>query len=148
MMLERNPTASREDIIKKTNREIELNKSDPFYWLYIAKVDSEVVGFCRFFHSQGMPQEKKRYPAPEGWYGMGILVKKEWRRKNIARFLSKERIKRLKELKADTLYSVVDVNNLTSRKMHAQFGFIKMKEAKGFLHLEFETNGILYRRDF
>ena len=95
-----------------------------------------------------MPAERKKHPAPEGWYGMGILVHKDWRRQNIARFLTEQRIEKLKELKADHLYSVVDNNNLTSKRMHEEFGFKKIDQAKGFLHLEFEETGILYQLNF
>ena len=148
MMLERNPHEPQENIAKKTEREIGFNKNDPYYWLYVATLNNEVVGFCRFFHSQGMPATKKRFPAPEGWYGMGILVHKDWRRQNLARFLTEERIKKLRELKADNLYSIVDANNSTSKKMHEEFGFKKIEEAKGFLHLEFNEKGYLYELKF
>ena len=148
LMMERNPHEDIEKIKLKTKRELDFNKNDPFYWLYVATINDNVVGLCRFFHSKGMPVERKKYPTPEGWYGMGILVHKDWRRKNIARFLTQERIKKLKELNADALFSIVDINNLTSKKMHEEFGFKKIDQAKGFLHLEFEETGILYQLKF
>ncbi len=148
MMLERNPHVDKEQIQLKTKRELEFNLNDPFYWLYVASINDQVVGLCRFFHSQGMPANKKKHPAPEGWYGMGILVHKDWRRQNIARFLTEQRIEKLKELKADHLYSVVDNNNLTSKRMHEEFGFKRIDQAKGFLHLEFEETGLLYQLKF
>lgn len=138
LMCERNPLDSLETIQTKTNREIKLNKEDPLYWLYVATIKDEVVGFCRFYHSDGLPESRKKFPAPAGWYGMGILVANIWRRKNIARYLTNERINRLKELKATSLYSVVDSTNLTSRKMHEEFGFKKVEEARGFLNLDFK----------
>jgi RimJ/RimL family protein N-acetyltransferase len=76
---------------------------------------------------------------------MGILVASKSRRKNIARFLSNERVKLLKELKAPIFYSIVDSENLTSRKMLEEFGFRKIDEAQGFLHLDFkEKKACLY----
>lgn len=138
LMHERNPHLSFEDLKNKTLNEIKLNSEDSYYWIYVAVVKEEVVGFCRFYHSQGLPTHKKIFPSPEGWYGMGILVTKKWRRKRIATFLSEERIKKLRELKASTFYSVVDSENLTSRKMHEEFGFNKIEEAQGFLHLDFK----------
>ncbi len=69
---------------------------------------------------------------------MGILVSSKWRRNSIAKFLTLERIKILRELKANSLYSIVDSNNKTSVKMHTEFGFKKIDQAHGFLHLDFE----------
>ncbi len=138
LMCERNPTVPMEQIISKTINEIKLNSEDPFYWLYVATIDDVVVGFCRFFHSKGMPSHKKIFASPEGWYGMGIMVSSQWRRKNIARFLSDERQKKLKELNVKEFYSIVDAENLTSIRMHQEFGFEKIDEAHGFLHLDFK----------
>ena len=145
LMHERNPNESIDILKTKTLNEIKLNSEDPFYWLYIAIIKDEVVGLCRFYHSSGLPLHKKIFSSPEGWYGMGILVKKDWRRKNIAKFLSSARIKKLKKLNAKKFYSIVDSENLTSRKMHEEFGFKKVDEAQGFLHLDFkDKNAYLY----
>lgn len=60
LMAERNPLDKWEDIKKKTEREISLNTNDPEYWLYVAVIGNEVVGFCRFYHSRGLPKEKSK----------------------------------------------------------------------------------------
>lgn len=148
LMHERNPNDSIDGITSKTINEIKLNNEDPSYWLYLATIGNEIIGLCRFYHSCGLPSHKKIFPSPEGWYGMGILVASKWRRRNVARFLSNERVKLLKELKAETFYSIVDSENLTSRKMHEEFGFKKIEEAQGFLHLDFkEKKACLYCLD-
>lgn len=148
LMSERNPLVKIEDIQKKTKREIFLNLNDPEYRLFVAILDDEVVGFCRFFHSRGLAKEKIKFDSPEGWYGMGILVSPRHRRKSIARFLFQERIKILESLNASALYSIVDVNNKTSIKMHEEFGFREVSRARGFLHLEFpNSSGILFKLD-
>ncbi len=145
IMRERNPEISYETMDKKIRREINLNENDPFYWLYVSILDGKVVALCRFFHSTGIPSEKKKYPSPEGWYGMGTLVAKGYRRQGIARFIFGERIKILKGLKADRLFSIVDRNNLASMRMHQKFGFREIALGKGFLHLSFEeTEGVLF----
>ncbi len=138
IMRERNPEISYETMEKKIRGEITLNENDPFYWLYVVILDGRVVALCRFFHSMGMPSDKKKYPSPEGWYGMGTLVAKGYRRRGIARFVFGERIRILKELEADRLFSIVDPRNLASMRMHQQFGFCEIARDKGFLHLGFE----------
>jgi L-amino acid N-acyltransferase YncA len=80
------------------------------------------------------------------WYGMGILVSSKWRRNSIAKFLTLERVKNLRDLKADSLYSIVDSNNKTSVKMHTEFGFKIIDQAHVFLHLDFkEETAFLFR---
>ncbi len=99
-----------------------------------------------FFHSSGMPVQKKIYQSPEGWYGMGIMVSPKFRRQNIARFISLSRIDVLKKMGVKELYSIVDSNNLTSMKMHQEFGFVEVARADGFLHLKFDQGtGVLFK---
>lgn len=148
LMMARNPLDSADVIKKKTQREISLNINDPEYWLFVAILNNEVVGLCRFYHSRGLPKEKIKFESPEGWYAMGTLVSEKHRRKSIAKFLSQERLKFLKTLNASALYSMVDLNNQTSIKMHQEFGFQEFARAKGFLHLVFEDHdAILFKFD-
>ena len=148
LMSERNPIESKEDIKEKTIKEINLNADVSEYRLFVAVLENQIVGLCRFYHSKGLPTSKKKFASPEGWYAMGILVTKLHRRKNIARFLFKERIRFLKNLNVSHLYSIVDINNLTSIRMHLEFGFLETQRAKGFLHLEFpNSEGVLFKYD-
>lgn len=125
------------DLKENTHREIDRVESDEKYKLYVAELNGEVVGFCRFYHSAGLPTAKKVYPSQEGWYGMGIMVSSKFRRQNIAHFLSTQRIEVLKAMGVEELYSIVDLKNLTSMKMHQQFGYREVARASGFLHLSF-----------
>ena len=146
LMVERNPLDKIEDIKKKTEREISLNTNDPEYWLYVAVIENEVVGLCRFYHSRGLPKAKIKFDSPEGWYAMGTLVSQKHRRKSIAKFLFQERLKVLKGFNASALFSIVDANNSTSVKMHQEFGFEESDRAEGFLHLDFpEAGAILFK---
>lgn len=148
LMAERNLHQSAEFISKQTEREIGLNETDPKYRLFVAELLGRVVGLCRYFHSSGLPIEKIRFPAPAGWYCMGILVSADFRRQGIARFLFQERLKSLKEHGATTIYSVVDANNLASVRMHQEFGFKETNRAAGFLHIAFESgSGIFYEME-
>ena len=148
LMAERNPLSDISEIKKKTEKEISLNKTDHEYRLFVATINNEVVGLCRFYHSRGLSKEKIKFNSPEGWYAMGILVSSQFRRKNIAKFLFQERLKILKQLKATTLYSIVDTNNQTSMHMHKEFGFVEHLRGKGFLHLDFkDSEAVLFKFD-
>jgi RimJ/RimL family protein N-acetyltransferase len=149
LMLERNPLELREDIEEKTKKEIFLNINEDQYRLYVTLLKNEVVGICRFFHTHNLAKEKIKFPAPSGWYGMGLLVSPSWRRKGIANFMHEERLKILSKIRVTSLYSIVDKNNLASLKMHETFGFQKIAEAKGFLHLDFkESCAYLFKKNF
>lgn len=146
LMSARNPLDKMEDIDKKTHKEISLNMTDPEYRLFVALLDNEVVGLCRLYNSRKLAPEKLKFEAPEGWYAMGTLVSSQYRRKGIAKFLSEERRKFLKSINVSTLYSMVDVENKTSLKMHQEFGFEEVARAKGFLHLDFpNSSAILFK---
>lgn len=148
LMSERNPDEELESIKKKTEREITLNKNDPQYRLFVATINNEVVGLCRFYNSSGLPQSKIKFESPAGWYAMGTLVSNKHRRKSIAKFLSQERVKILKGLNVHELYSIVDANNETSLKMHQEFGFKEVGRAKGYLHLDFQDSiAVLFKLD-
>ncbi len=138
LMIERNPSINPSQLIANTNREIDRLESDNNYKLYVAELNKEVVGFCRFYHSSGLPAHIKMYPSPEEWYGMGIMVSSKFRRQKIAEFLSLGRVNILKKMGVKEFYSIVDSNNLTSMKMHKKFGYKEISKADGFLHLKFE----------
>lgn len=149
LMAERNPALDISQISKNTNREFERLESDSSYKLYVTELKNEVVGFCRFYHSAGLPEHKKIYPSPEGWYGMGIMVSSKYRRKNIARFMTLNRVEVLKKNGVKEIYSIVDSDNLTSMKMHHEFGYSEISRGKGFLHLKFDKGvGCLFKLSF
>jgi L-amino acid N-acyltransferase YncA len=146
LMAERNPNQSFPDIEASTHREIDRVEAGLSYKLYVAELGSEVVGFCRFYHSEGLPTSKKIYPSPEGWYGMGIYVSSKFRRQNIGHFLSSKRVEILKNLGVKEFYSIVDTSNLTSMKMHQNFGYVEVTRAPGFLHMNFNGEmGCLFK---
>lgn len=145
MMLERNPDEDPVLMANKTEREISFNTSDPNYRVFVADIRGEIAGLCRYYHSQGIPKEKVQFPAPEGWYCMGILVDSRWRRHGIARFLFQKLIQSLQERKAEAAYSVVDVDNLASIRMHEDLKFPEIGRAPGYLNLAFDKQGILFK---
>ncbi len=147
LMSERNPGQAASEIMKRTDREIELVSTDDDYRLFVAELNGAVIGLCRYYHSSGLPTEKLKFSAPDGWYGMGILVEPSWRRRGIARFLFENRLVHLQKHGAFEMYSIVDARNLTSIRMHEEFGFEEVASAPGFLHIQLESGfGILFRR--
>jgi len=146
LMAERNPHRAFADVLSGTDRELALVESDSNYRVYVTELNNEVVGFCRFYHSSGLPKEKCIHPAPSGWYAMGIMVNPKFRRQGIAEFLSAKRIAVLREMRVKEVYSLVDEKNLTSQRMHQKFGFQEVAQGAGFLHITFEAGtGRLFR---
>ncbi len=146
LMSERNPDKSQVELMKTTDREIVLNSTDPKYRLFVAELNGSVVGLCRYFHSERLPAEKLLFPAPHGWYCMGLLVDNKFRRQGIARFLFQGRLESLRSQGALVIYSMADSENLASQKMHKAFGFEEIERATGFLQINFDSgSGHLYR---
>ncbi|RYZ75890.1 MAG: GNAT family N-acetyltransferase [Proteobacteria bacterium] len=145
LMAERNPDQDYSEVVHRTDRELETLESDPKYRLFVADLNEEVLGFCRFYDSGGLPESRKVFPGPEGWYAMGTLIRVDWRRRGIARFLSVNRLRELRKLGATEVYSIVDSENLTSMRMHSAFGYEQVAQANGFLHLTFKNGGVLFR---
>jgi len=147
LMAERNPDQPHAEHVTKTEREIVRNSNDPRYRLFVADLQGSCVGLCRYFHSDGLSAEKIVFPAPSGWYGMGILVDQKFRRQGIARFLFEGRLKSLRAQGAAELYSMTAADNFASQRMHEAFGFREIARAPGFLHIPFECgSGQLYHR--
>lgn len=147
LMAERNPHQEFSEILQKTDRELSTLATNSNYRLDVALFNGAVVGFCRYYHSSELSESRKIHPAPEGWYGMGIMVDSKMRRKGIARFLTSNRLKTLKENGVKEFYSIVDAKNLTSLHMHREFGFEEISRGTGFLHITLESgSGSLFRK--
>lgn len=145
----RNPTQELGQIQKNTDKELENGEKDPNFRLFVADLNGKVVGFCQFYNCTALPVSKRIYPAPDGWYGLGIMVAPEMRRNGIARFLSLNRLKILKQQGIKELFSIVDSKNLTSLHMHRQFGFEEIEQAEGFLHVKLDSGkGSLFKINF
>jgi ribosomal protein S18 acetylase RimI-like enzyme len=143
----RNPFAEYLDLLKNTNKEIAYNSTDELYRVFVAELDGRVVGFCRYYHSKGI-KSKKVYPAPEGFYCMGIIVDPNVRRKSIARFLSEKRFEWLSAEGIEEVYSCVAGDNPTSLTMHEKFGFERVKRVPGVHHIPFDCGyGYLFLKN-
>lgn len=145
LMSERNPYLEKGKLYQKVKKEITELNDGKNYGVFVAIYDGQVVGFCRFYHSNSVASEKIKYDSPKGYYLMGICVLKSMRRKGVAKFLSDNRFSYLQSLGAKYAYSCVAIDNNTSQRMHKSFGFIKLKVIQGVLTVNFEPNkGILY----
>ena len=113
----------------------------------MAKLDDEVIGFCRFFHSNQIPKEKINFEYIDGYFCMGMIISESYRRRGVARYLSRIRQNHLYDLGVQNIYSLVAMDNPTSIKMHQDFGFSKIKEGSGFLNIKFDCgSGILFTK--
>lgn len=114
--------------------------------IFVAETEDGIVGFARCKYMDTVAEPVK-YPAPSGWYGLGIIVRSAFRGRGVARVLSDFRAAWLRdEARAECLYSFVSFENPVSQKMHADLGFEAVSEGPGFLDVAFDCGrGILYR---
>lgn len=148
LMSERNPDLDRDELLARTKREILELCDGKLYGLCVATLDNKVVGFCRFFHSDSVPKEKIKFPHPRGMFSMGIVVHPEYRRMNIARFLSDERNKIYQALGLKKVFSAVAKDNPTSIRMHEEFGYQAIEEVPGVMMVTFDCGeGIIFQKN-
>ena len=81
--------------------------SPAFYELKVS-----IVGFCRSIYYD-LEKTQVTYPAPSGWYLMGVVVKPKFRRHYIGHRITKERLIRISE-SSNEAYFVVNSNNQVS----------------------------------
>lgn len=147
LMYLRNPTMCFDKILETTKREVSFNQTPERYRIFVADLNSEVVGLCRYYHSDGI-KKNKPFDAPRGYWCMGILVKPDMRRRNIAHFLSDNRFEWMKNEGIKITYSGVAGDNPASLKMHEVFGYKKVREGSGFHHISFDCGyGVLFKKE-
>ena len=86
--------------------------------------------FCRSIYYD-LEKTQVTYPAPSGWYLMGVVVKPKFRRHYIGHRITKERLIRISE-SSNEAYFVVNSNNQVSIELHKKIGFKKIGEGEGF----------------
>ncbi len=117
--------------------------------LLVAVKNTEILGFCRTFHSSLIEESRMQYSSPVGFYNMGITVKTEYRRQNIGKLLSKIRLEWLRKKNVTRVYSGVSSLNKASLWFHKKLGFYEIKEVEGFLHVKFDCGkGKLFAKEF
>ena len=114
--------------------------------LVVASVGGEIAAFARASRWQRPPRSDAR-AAPAGWYLLGVVVKDQWRRRGIARELTRRRLEWIAE-RADEAYYFSNARNRASIDLHEQLGFVELTRDFVFPGAEFEGGeGILFRVD-
>ena len=131
--------------LKRTKSELEAIESATDFNLIVAEYKREIIGFGRsIYYDLGKIQVA--YPAPAGWYLMGVIVKPKFRRHGIGRRIIEERLIKISENSSE-VYFVVNANNKTSIKLHEELGFKKINEGEGFLNIKFDGGkGCLFKK--
>lgn len=130
----------------KSETENEITKQHEGYKLFVGVLGGEVVGLTRLAYFS-KNDSRVKYPSPEGWYQIGSIVLPEFKRQNIARAFHEHRAKYVLSKQAYKLYSMAFDTNHVSIKMHQRFGFEKIKEGPGFIHVKFDSgNGYLFKK--
>lgn len=147
LMRSRNPSMPKDELYKRTEREVIQLNDGVKYGVFVAEYKGRIVGFCRFYDGECVPKEKIKFAALPGIYLMGIMVAKDFRRRGVATFLSLQRFEWLRSRKIKQVYSGVEATNLASLEMHESLGFVEIERVAGILTLRFESGeGILFRK--
>jgi len=88
--------------------------------LFVAEAGGHVVGYGRVVHTE--PDRGIPSAAPRGWYLLGLVVDRAWRRRGIGEALTKARMAWVAE-RSDRLYYFTGHGNLASQALHERLGF-------------------------
>jgi len=137
--------AAAEKAAEKVRREFETQGPGAAK-LFVAVSEGGIAGFCRCGRRDTAAQPFK-FPAPAGWYCLGLVVRGAFRGRGVARALYSFLGRWLRETAGtDRLYSFCSAENAVSLKMHAAMGFEAVSEGPGFLDVPFDCGrGVLFR---
>ena len=131
---------------KRTKKELENIETATGFHIIVAEYEGEIIGFGRSIYYD-LKKIQVPYPAPSGWYLMGVVVKPEFRRRGIGRRITEERLMRIFKNSTEA-YFIVDSNNQASIKLHEELGFKKISEGEGFLKVKFDDGkGYLFKKE-
>jgi ribosomal protein S18 acetylase RimI-like enzyme len=91
--------------------------------LFVAEVRGEVVGHGRVVFAEADPEAPAA--APSGWYLLGLVVDRAWRRRGIGEALTRARMAWVAE-RAERLYYFTQHENRASQALHDRLGFVKL----------------------
>lgn len=138
------PNLDFEFFYDRTKKELYRGGNVKGFHIFVAIVNHQIIGYARSIYFNEKVISKYRYPAPVGWYLMGVTVIKEFRGRGVGAQLTQYRLNHIKQVSSRAYY-VVNENNKTSIKLHESFGFKEVQRAKGFLKVEFEDGeGVLF----
>lgn len=111
--------------------------------LIVAEVDGEIAGFARSF----LILNNKKRDVPFGWYLMGVIVDKQFRRMGVGELLTKARLEKIKA-SGKKAYYFANSQNQSSIDLHVPFGFKEVKRGPDFLGIKMDGGeGILFESD-
>lgn len=107
--------------------------------LVVADVDGGVVGFGR------TRQVAMREGVPGGWYLMGLIVHRAYRRRGIGEAITRKRLSWIRERSREAYY-FANKENRASIDLHAVFGFRLVSDEFEYERASFARgDGSLYR---
>ena len=132
--------------LERTREELENIETATDFHLIVAEYKGEIIGYGRSIYYD-LRKIQVTYPAPSGWYLMGLVVKPEFRRHGIGHRITEERLTRLSK-RSNKVYCVVNSNNKAAVDLYEKSGFRKVDEGEGFLKIKFDGGkGYLFKRD-
>lgn len=108
-----------------------------------AKVSGETVGYA---NAAFLPEHAED-GAPAGYYLTGVTVDPDWRRRGIARLLTRRRMDWIWE-RDSAVWCFISAKNRASLDLHRELGFVQMMVGASFQGIEFDgREGWLLRAD-
>lgn len=93
--------------------------------LFVAELAGSIVGYGRVVLTRSLGDG---HSAPVGWYLLGLVVDRRWRRLGIGNALTHERIQWVSQ-RADRVYYFTQQDNNASQALHERFGFVQVAGA-------------------
>jgi ribosomal protein S18 acetylase RimI-like enzyme len=94
--------------------------------LFVAEAHGQIAGYGRVVYVDADPQVEGA--APAGWYLLGLVVDRAWRRRGIGEALTRARIAWVAE-RSPRVYYFTGRGNLASQALHQRLGFTEMPGA-------------------
>lgn len=138
LSFERNKEAEPKPVewyIARVHKQLKELLSTERFHMFVAEAEGKIVGFGRAIR-YSYSIIKDRYPAPYGWYLMGMVVHNNYRRRGIGETLTKLRLEEIFK-RTDRAYYIVNAENKSSIKLHEKLGFRIIEEGEGFLRVSF-----------
>lgn len=108
-----------------------------------AKVSGEAVGYA----NAAFLSEHAEDGAPAGYYLTGVTVDPGWRRRGIARLLTRRRMDWIRE-RDSAVWCFISAQNRASLDLHRELGFVQVSVGASFQGIEFTGGeGWLLRAD-
>jgi ribosomal protein S18 acetylase RimI-like enzyme len=126
-------------------RQIGRSAAEGDLLILVAECDGETVAFAKAgLHHWRTPEDQG---VPEGWYLLGVVVRPAFRRRGVARELTRKRLEWLRT-RCDEAYYFANAENRVSIELHETFGFKEVTRDFSYPGVSFAgEEGILFRAD-